>query len=138
MDKQAVSHSLEQLAAFLELKGESRFRVRAFENAARAIASFPGELRDAAAAGALRAVAGAVRWLGEVTQELELGAVHAGDAAAEALLKRLGQAPGVTELAGREGTVTLRFASGTVVAVALATPDEFGIAWIRATGAPAH
>src|SRR5213078_1063939 len=65
-------------------------------------------------------------------------AVHAGDAAREALVRRLGRASGVTEIAGREGAVTLRFASGTVVDVLLTTPDRFGLDWIRATGSAAH
>ena len=35
MDRQAVRHTLEQLAAVLELKGESTFRARALRHAAR-------------------------------------------------------------------------------------------------------
>src|SRR2546430_11123473 len=35
MDKQAVRRTLDQLAAFLELQGESAFRVRAVQHAAR-------------------------------------------------------------------------------------------------------
>src|SRR2546427_12254845 len=59
-------------------------------------------------------------------------------AAREALVRRLARAPGVTEIAGREGNVTLRFASGTVVDVLLTTPERFGLDWIRATGSPDH
>lgn len=265
MDKQAVRHTLEQLAACLELKGETRFRVRAFQHAARVIAAYPGDVRQAAATGALRKLkgvgpatvavvhdllatgrssaldelreqvppglvemlripglgvskvrqihqfleieslsdleaaamdgrlaalprfgaktaenvlkgiaalrqsaglrlfhhaldevegvrralatlsgvlrvelAGAVRRRCEVIRELTLVVVHAGDGARDALVKRLGAAPGVTEFAGKEGTVTLRFANGTVVEVFLTTPAGFGLAWIRATGSPAH
>ena len=47
MDKKAVAQVLEQIAAFLELKGENPFRIRAFRTAARAVGSFPGDLRDA-------------------------------------------------------------------------------------------
>src|SRR2546427_12508564 len=83
-------------------------------------------------------IAGAVRRRCEVIGPLDLVAVHEGQAAREALVRRLGQAPGVTEIAGREGSVTLRFASGTVVEVLLTTPERFGVDWIRATGAPAH
>ena len=36
MDKKAVGDVLEQMAAFLELKGENPFRIRAFRTAARA------------------------------------------------------------------------------------------------------
>src|SRR3989454_1506101 len=83
-------------------------------------------------------IAGAVRRRCEVIGPLDLVAVHEGQAAREALVRRLGQAPGVTEIAGREGSVTLRFASGTVVEVLLTTPERFGLDWIRATGSPAH
>jgi DNA polymerase (family X) len=46
MDKKAVAQVLEQIAAFLELKNENPFRIRAFRTAARAIASFPRDLRQ--------------------------------------------------------------------------------------------
>jgi len=265
MDKQAVRHTLEQLAAFLELKGENPFRVRAFQTAARAVAGYPGDLAQAAATGALRRlkgvgpatadvvrelfaagrssaldelrehvppglvemlripglgvakvrqihdrlgidslgeleaaagdgrlaalprfgaktadnvrrgiaylrqssglrlfhhahdeiegvrralaaldgvlrveVAGTVRRHCEVIRELDLVVVHAGAGARAALVERLGRAPGVTEIAGRAGAVTLRFASGTVVEVLLTTPARFGLDWIRATGSLDH
>jgi DNA polymerase (family X) len=47
MDKKAVAQVLEQIAAFLELKSENPFRIRAFRTAARAIAGFPRDLRQA-------------------------------------------------------------------------------------------
>src|SRR5439155_111363 len=233
MDKQAVCRTLEQLAAFLELKGESAFRVRAARHAARSellatgrssaldelreqvppgvaeMLRIPGlgaakvrqihqslaieslaELEAAADDGRLAAlprfgsktaanvrrgiaslrqasglrlfhhardeseavrralagledggvlrveIAGAVRRRCEVIGALDLVAVHEGQAARETLVRRLGRAPGVTEIAGRDGSVTLRFASGTVVDVLLTTPDRFGLDWIRATGSP--
>jgi DNA polymerase (family 10) len=46
MDKKAVAQVLEQIAAFLELKSENPFRIRAFRTAARAIVGFPGDLRQ--------------------------------------------------------------------------------------------
>jgi DNA polymerase (family X) len=46
MDKKAVAQVLEQIAAFLELKGENPFRIRAFRTAARAVGSFSGDLRE--------------------------------------------------------------------------------------------
>src|SRR5438445_461171 len=204
MDKHAVRRTLDQLAAFLELKGESAFRVRAVQHAARSellatgrssaldelreqlppglaeMLRIPGlgaakvrqihdslaieslaDLEAAAGDGRLAAlprfgaktaenirrgiaslrrasglrlfhhawdesdavrralagledgralrveIAGAVRRRCEVIGALELVAVHAGPAARETLVKRLGQAPGVTEITRREGTVTL-------------------------------
>src|SRR5882724_5131020 len=234
MDKHAVRRTLDQLAAFLELKGEGAFRVRAVQHAARSellatgrssaldelreqlppglaeMLRIPGlgaakvrqihdslaieslaDLEAAAGDGRLAALprfgaktaenirrgiaslrrasglrlfhhawdeseavrralaglegsalrvemAGAVRRRCEVIGALELVAVHAEPAARETLVRRLGQAPGVTEVTGREGRVTLRFASGTLVDVLLTTPDRFGLDWIRATGSPAH
>lgn len=265
MEKQAVRQVFEQLAAFVELKGENSFRVRAYQNAARAIASFPGDLVESAASGALARVkgvgpatleivrelvatgrssaldelreqippglvemlripglgvakvrqiherlhieslaeleaaaadgrlaelprfgaktaantrkgiaflrqssefrlfhhawdealgvqralaalegvlrveiAGSLRRRRELIRDLDLLVVHAGAGARAALVRRLGQGPGITEIAGQEGAVTLRFASGSVVDVMLATPEDFGLAWVRATGSAAH
>ena len=53
MDKQAVRQVLEQIAAFLELRAENPFRVRAYVNAARTIAGYSGDLADGLASGAL-------------------------------------------------------------------------------------
>ena len=53
MDKKAVAQVLEQIAAFLELKGENPFRIRAFRTAARAVGSFPGDLREGLEDGSL-------------------------------------------------------------------------------------
>jgi DNA polymerase (family 10) len=58
MDKKAVAEVLEQIAAFLELKGENPFRIRAFRTAARAIGSFPGDLRQGLEDGSLAATKG--------------------------------------------------------------------------------
>ena len=58
MDKKAVAEVLEQIAAFLELKGENPFRIRAFRTAARAIGSFPGDLRQGMEDGSLAATKG--------------------------------------------------------------------------------
>src|SRR5881296_59975 len=233
MDKQAVRQTLDQLAAFLVVKGENAARVRAMQHAARSellatgrssaldelreqvppglaeMLRIPGlgaakirqiheslaiesvaELEAAAGDGRLAAlprfgtktaqnvrrgiaylrqssglrlfhhardeiegvrralaglagvlrveVAGAVRRHCEVIRELALVAVHAGDGAREALVQRLARAPGVTEIVGQAGAVTLRFASGTVVDVLLTTPERFGLDWIRATGSLEH
>jgi len=58
MDKKAVAQVLEQIAAFLELKGENPFRIRAFRTAARAVGSFPGDLRQGLEDGSLAATKG--------------------------------------------------------------------------------
>ncbi len=53
MDKKAVAQVLEQIAAFLELKSENPFRIRAFRTAARALVGFPGDLRQSLEDGSL-------------------------------------------------------------------------------------
>ncbi|MBA3343883.1 MAG: DNA polymerase/3'-5' exonuclease PolX [Gemmatimonadales bacterium] len=58
MDRKAVAQVLEQIAAFLELKGENPFRIRAFHTAARAVGSFPGDLHQALEDGSLAATKG--------------------------------------------------------------------------------
>ena len=244
MDKQSVSHTLDQLAAVLELRGESAGRVRAVQRVARSeilatgrssaldelreqvppglveMLRIPGlgvtkvrlihealaieslaELEVAATDGRLAAlprfgaktaenvrrgiaqlrqatglrlfhhardeieqvrralaaldgvqrveVGGAVRRRCELIGRLDLIAVHASAAARDASIHRLGHAPGVIEIGGHGergagggggggGTITLRFASGTVVDVLLTTPERFGLDWIRATGSSAH
>ena len=47
MDRNAVARVLEEIAAMLELAGENVFKVRAYENGARAILSFPGDFEEA-------------------------------------------------------------------------------------------
>ncbi|MGN6393536.1 MAG: PHP domain-containing protein [Gemmatimonadales bacterium] len=58
MDKKAVAQVLEQIAAFLELKSENPFRIRAFRTAARAVGSFPGDLRQGLEDGSLAGTKG--------------------------------------------------------------------------------
>ncbi len=58
MDKKAVAQVLEQIAAFLELKSENPFRIRAFRTAARALVSFPGDLRQSLEDGTLASTKG--------------------------------------------------------------------------------
>jgi len=113
--------------------------LRLFHHAQDEVDAVRRALAGLEGAGVLRVeIAGAVRRRCEVIGALDLVAVHEGQAAREALVRRLGEAPGVTEIAGREGSVTLRFASGTVVEVLLTTPERFGLDWIRATGSPTH
>ena len=58
MDKKAVAQVLEQIAAFLELKSENPFRIRAFRTAARAVVGFPDDLRQSLEDGSLASAKG--------------------------------------------------------------------------------
>ena len=82
-------------------------------------------------------IAGSVRRRREIIRDVDVVVVHA-PGAREALVQRLGATPGVTEFVGKEGAVTLRFDSGLVADVFLATPADFGLAWVRATGSVEH
>lgn len=66
MDKTDVAHALEQIAACLDLKGENPFRIRAYQSAARAIAAYGGDLRQALADGTLAEMKG----IGPATLEI--------------------------------------------------------------------
>ena len=65
-DRTDVARVLGQIAAFLELKGENPFRVRAYQAAARAIADFPHDLEEARRSGALAETKG----IGPATLEI--------------------------------------------------------------------
>jgi DNA polymerase (family 10) len=82
-------------------------------------------------------IAGSVRRRCELIRDLDFVVVHAAGAR-DALMKRLDAAPGVIELAGEHGGLTLRFASGAVADVFLATEQDAGLALIRATGSAEH
>ncbi|MEJ7810375.1 MAG: DNA polymerase/3'-5' exonuclease PolX [Gemmatimonadaceae bacterium] len=59
MDPRTVAHVLEQIADFLELQGENRFKSRAYAIAARAVRALDADsLRDMHRSGALASVAG--------------------------------------------------------------------------------
>ncbi len=47
MDRKAIARVLEEVAGLLDLKGENSFKVRAYENAARAVLAFEGDLGEA-------------------------------------------------------------------------------------------
>jgi DNA polymerase (family 10) len=66
MDRNDVAATLREIAALLQLKGESRFRVRVYQTAARVIAAHPGDLRIARARGTLAELSG----LGPTTLEI--------------------------------------------------------------------
>ena len=70
MDKQDVVRTLEQIASFLELKGENPFRVRAYHTGARAIATFQGDLNSALASGELAEVQGIGPAMLEIAQDV--------------------------------------------------------------------
>jgi len=98
MDKKAVAEVLDQIAAFLELKGENPFRIRAFRTAARAIGSFPGDLRAGLEDGSLAATKG----VGPAT--LQIAAELAGTGRAS-LLEELREQipPGLVEMLAISG-----------------------------------
>ena len=99
------------------------------ENIARGLAALEGVRRVD--------IAGSVRRGREIIGDLDFVVVHA-DASREALIKRLDDAPGVIELGGKQGGLTLRFASGTVVDVFLTPESGAGVTLLRATGSVEH
>src|ERR687886_1363428 len=76
MDKKAVAQVLEQIAAFLELKSENPFRIRAFRTAARAITGFPRDLRQSLEDGSLASAKG----VGPATLQIVAELVNTGKA----------------------------------------------------------
>ncbi len=70
MDRTGVARSLEQIAAYLEFKGENRFRVRAFNTAAKTILATPGDLETALADGSLARAKGIGPVILEIVTEL--------------------------------------------------------------------
>jgi DNA polymerase (family 10) len=93
MDKQAVAQVLEQIAAFLELKSENPFRIRAFRTAARAISTFPRDLRQSLEDGSLAAAKG----IGPATLQIVTELVESGRAS---MLEELREQipPGLVEM----------------------------------------
>lgn len=69
-DKKAIARVLEQIAAYLELKGENEFRVRAFRTAARAVAGLPGDVNTALRDGTLASAKGIGPATLQIVQEL--------------------------------------------------------------------
>jgi DNA polymerase (family 10) len=70
MDRAAVRQVFEQIAASLAIKGDNPFRIRAFENAARAVADYPGDFAAAVASGTLLEVEGIGKGTLEIVREL--------------------------------------------------------------------
>lgn len=70
MDKQEAARILEEIALLLELSGENPFKVRAYQQGARALLTLTGDLRETVGTGALLTVKGIGRTLAGVVQEL--------------------------------------------------------------------
>jgi DNA polymerase (family 10) len=66
MDRKAVANVLDEIASYLELKGEEPFRVRTYRTAARAVSGLSDDLNAAVARGALAELKG----IGPATQEV--------------------------------------------------------------------
>ncbi len=70
LEKRAVADALEQIASFMELKGENLFRVRTFKTVARAVGGLPETLQKALDDGSLAATKGVGPATLEVITEL--------------------------------------------------------------------
>jgi len=69
-DKIAVARALRELGMLLEVQGENPFKVRAYENGARALEELPGGLDEVIAAGTLTEIPGIGKALAEKITEL--------------------------------------------------------------------
>ena len=58
MTKDAIAEVMENIARLLEIKGENPFKFRAYQNAARALETFPGNIQAMADAGTLQEIDG--------------------------------------------------------------------------------
>jgi DNA polymerase (family 10) len=58
VDRRRFGRLLSDMAEMLEISGANQFKVRAYENGARAVMEYPGDLAEAVATGALRKVPG--------------------------------------------------------------------------------
>jgi len=70
MTKDEVGAVLEGITQLLELKGENPFKIRAYQNAARAIETYPGNLEVAAREGRLQEIPGIGQAIAEKISEL--------------------------------------------------------------------
>ena len=116
MDRHAAAHVLEQIADYLELKGENEFRVRAYRNAAHAVETYTGDFDDAVRSGGL----GDVKGVGPATLEVVRECAASGRSA---VLERLqGEVP--------PGLVEMMRIAGLGVSKIRAIHDRLGIATI--------
>src|SRR5688572_1196362 len=72
ISKEYVAQVLEHIATMLELKGENVFKIRAYQNAARAMETFGGNLQKAVGEGTLGNVNGIGKAIAEKVTELVL------------------------------------------------------------------
>lgn len=70
MNKDSVAEILTQIATMLELKGENVFKIRAYQNAARAMETFSGNLAQVVGEGKLAEVPGIGKAIAEKVTEL--------------------------------------------------------------------
>lgn len=98
MDRNDVARNLLDIAAFLELKGENPFRVRAYQQAARAVEGFSGDLHQALRDGLLAEMRG----IGPATEEVIRDLVTGGQSR---MLENLRDEvpPGLVEMLGISG-----------------------------------
>ncbi len=98
MDRKAVAQVMDQIAAFLELKGENPFRIRAFRTAAKAVGSYPGDLTQALEDGSLASAKG----VGPATLQIVQEVVNTGRAT---MLEELREQipPGLVEMLAISG-----------------------------------
>jgi len=62
MDKKQIAKVLEEMALLLEIKGENIFKVRAHENAARALEGLTGDLEKLVESGEIIEIKGIGKW----------------------------------------------------------------------------
>ena len=70
MTKGQIAETLQQIASLLELKGENRFKIRAYTNAARSLETFGGNVSDLQDEEALAKLPGIGKSLAEKIKEL--------------------------------------------------------------------
>lgn len=70
MNNADVAATLDEIAELLELKNETSFRIRAYQNAGRAIGNLTQSVRDIAAAGQLRSIKGVGENIAKKIEEL--------------------------------------------------------------------
>jgi DNA polymerase (family X) len=98
MDNRTIAGILAEIAVFSEIAGENPFKVRAYQNVARAVEKHPEAAATLCAEGRLREIKGVGEGIGEIIQEI----VATGTSRALTGLKGRFP-PGITELLGLSG-----------------------------------